>query len=125
MSEGMAERNFPAGDDADAAYQGLFTRRRLFPCRNASSPYNAHHPPSTARHTPLMKPAASDARNTTGPAISAMVPRRPMGVPRLISSLRPTAAWRSSPPAMLLVVQPGLIALTRMLYRPHSTQSCR
>src|SRR5665647_1818767 len=79
-------------------------------------------PPSTASHWPVMCLPAADAYNTHKPLRSSSSPRRLRGAPEANFS-SPTAL--SVPMVILLGKKPGQMALTVMLYLPHSTASAR
>src|SRR6202000_3207908 len=78
-------------------------------------------PPSTAKCWPVMCRDASLARNTTGPLRSSSPPRRCNGVRDTIVS----SSLSSSPADIFDGKKPGQIALTLMLYLPHSAASAR
>src|SRR6476646_10290179 len=65
-----------AGIDAEIAHQADFAL--VSACERV--PQVASGPPSTRRSMPVMKPAASDTRNSTALAWSCGSPRRPSGI---------------------------------------------
>src|SRR4030081_2970205 len=82
--------------------------------------YRAVHPPSISIVWPVIKDAADEARKITEPVTSAGWPILCKAAMRSITSARNAGfARHSSVPGVSINV--GAIALTVMLYFPHST----
>src|SRR6185312_822430 len=76
--------------------------------RHAPPRYRAVRPPSTGTSAPVMKPAASDNRNTQADATSSGWPRRPSGISKASFCL--TASGFLVPPAISSTIGPAMKA---------------
>src|SRR5512140_2462211 len=120
LTKGMSTPNFiPLLCCVD---RQLATDRTPLPAATAQPPVMTLTPPSTASHWPVMCLPASEANNSVTPFRSSSSPRRCSGA---------CAARLASPSCfsvysvILLGKKPGQIALTVMLYLPHSHPSAR
>jgi len=104
----------------------------LFLCRLQAAPtclaggrnLASSHPPSTGKITPVMKLAASEARNAQASPTSSGFPGRPKGHPSIIICLN-TGFVLIISCVSGVTIRPGAMALTRMPDRPNSVASWR
>ena len=87
--------------------------------RSAQRLYCAVHPPSITMSVPVMKPEASELRNTARAPSSSSLPQRPKGILAVNSAI---CAGSSSTTRVISVGKgPGLMALAVMLYGANSS----
>src|SRR4029453_17544749 len=91
--------------------EGLTYEPVYFLCYNNRFPAN-HCPPPQTIIPPFMKLAASEQRKTAAFSISAILPKRPRGIPFLIRSFIASGTKRVIP--SVSSIGPGAIALTRI-----------
>src|SRR5262249_35358119 len=112
---GVLPRLLPA--DADRAHEPE-------PGDHDAASVGARHsdsPPSMGSTTPVMNPAAGEARKVTTPATSSGVPSRPSGV----SARSRSRCSSASSAVMSVLMYPGATAFTRTPRGPHSRARAR
>src|SRR5204862_7785343 len=117
----VARVEFAAGHGVEAADAVFF--RRAFSYMHAVSLQMIVTPPSATMTCPVMNAAASEARNTAMPPMSAGTPMRRNGVAASRSARRLSSSHNAL--AKSVRIRPGAIALTRTFFGPHSAARLR